>query len=103
IQSISTVEIGRTPTGILVTAYGIAAGSGYSLPELRVRREGALTSDGYIEFDFVASAPPPELNLPQGPTSARAIRADLPIDLDRLDGVRGLRVMALRGSFQVDF
>lgn len=103
VQAVSTVEIGRTGSGILITAYGVAPGAGYSLPLLRVRRDGVPASDGYIEFDFVASAPAIELNLGQGNPRSRALRADLPVDLAGLQSARGLRVLALNGGFQVDF
>lgn len=103
VQAVQAVEIGRTSNGILLTAHGTAPGLGYSLPALRARREGRPAPDGYLEFDFVATAPVEGLDLPPGTTRTRAIRADLPLDLRELQGAKGLRVMALQGLVQVDF
>ena len=103
VQAVRSVEIGRTSNGILLTAFGTAPGLGYSLPALRVRRGGKPAADGYLDFDFVASEPAPGFDLPPGNTRTRAIRADLPIDLRALTGIRGLRVWSLQGQVQVDF
>ena len=102
-REVRTVEIGRTANGILLTALGTAPGLGYSLPTLRVRRDGKPAGDGYLEFDFVATEPAPGLNLPRGDVRSRSVRADLPIDIRALQGVRGLRVHALQGEVQVNF
>lgn len=102
-QAVRAVEVGRTSNGILLTAFGTAPGLGYSLPTLRVRRGGQPSNDGYLEFDLVATEPAPGLNLPLGDVRSRAIRADLPIDIRALQGVRGLRVLALQGQMQVNF
>jgi hypothetical protein len=103
VQAVRSVEIGRTSNGILITAFGTAPGLGYSLPALRVRRNGQPASDGYIEFDFVATAPAEGVELPPGTTRTRALRADLPVEMRALRGVRGFRVMALQGAIQIDF
>ncbi len=103
VQAVQSVEVGRTSNGILLTAFGTAPGLGYSLPALRVRREGRPGPDGYLEFDFVATAPAPGFDLPPGNTRTRAIRADLPIDLPVLRGIAGLRVMGIQNQVQVEF
>lgn len=103
IQAVRSVEMGRTRDGFIITAFGTAPGLGYALPTLRPRRGGLPGADGYIEFDFVAVEPPAGLNLPQGTTQARALRADLPVRLSALQGAAGLRVLALRGGVQMDF
>lgn len=103
ITSVRSVEMGRTRDGFLITAFGTAPGLGYGLPALRPRRGGAPGTDGYIEFDFVAVEPAPGLDLPPGNTQSRAVRADLPVLLDALQGARGLRVLALRGGVQMEF
>ena len=103
VQAVRSVEIGRTSNGILLTAFGTAPGMGYSLPALRVRRGGRPADDGYLDFDFVATEPAPGFDLPPGNTRTRAIRADLPIDLRSLPGIKGLRVWSLQGQIQVDF
>ena len=103
VQSVRSVEIGRTSSGILITAFGTAPGLGYSLPALRPRRGGKPAADGYVELDFVATEPIAGLPLPPGTTRTRALRADLPVDIRALRGVRGLRVMALQGAVQIDF
>ena len=102
-QTVGSVEIGRTRDGILITAHGTAPGLGYSLPVLQARRDGKPGKDGYIEYDLVASAPPEGSNLPPGNERARRIRADLPVRAAQLAGVKGIRVMALNGAVQVDF
>ncbi len=103
VQAVRSVEIGRTSNGILLTAFGTAPGLGYSLPALRVRRGGKPAVDGYLDFDFVATEPAPGFNLPPGNTRTRSIRADLPIDLSALRGIRGLRVWSIQGQIQIDF
>ncbi len=103
VEAVRSVEIGRTRDGFLITAYGTAPGLGYALPRLRPRRGGAPGADGYVEYDFVASEPPPGFDLPQGTARTRAIRADLPVKASELRGVAGVRVMALRGGAQIDF
>lgn len=102
-RSVLGVEIGRTSTGILLTAYGIAPGPGYSLPALRVRRDGQPASDGFLEFDLVASVPAPGAVLPPATPRNLEIRADQPVNVRALRGVAGLRVMALDGQVQVNF
>lgn len=103
VEAVRGIEIGRTRDGFLITAYGTAPGLGYSLPRLRPRREGAPGLDGFVEYDFVASAPPPGFDLPPGTARTRTVRADLPVKAADLRGVAGIRVMALRGGAQLDF
>ena len=103
VEAVRNVEIGRTRTGFLVTAYGAAPGLGYSLPRLRPRRGGAPGADGYVEYDFVASAPPAGFELPPGTVRTRMLRADLPVEAATLRGTAGIRVLALRGGAQLDF
>ena len=103
VEAVRNVEIGRTRDGFLITAYGTAPGLGYSLPRLRPRRDGAPGIDGYIEYDFVASAPPPGFDLPPGTARTRTLRADLPVKGAELRGAAGIRVLARRGGAQIDF
>ena len=103
VQAVQSVELGRTRDGFLVTALGTAPGLGYSLPALRVRRNGAPGGDGYIEYDFVAATPPEGSNFPPGTTQSRSLRADLPVTLGQLQGAAGIRVLALNGGVQMDF
>ncbi len=103
VESVRNVEIGQTRDGFLITAYGTAPGLGYSLPRLRPRRDGAPCIDGYVEYDFVASEPPPGFDLPAGTARTLAIRADLPVRAAELRGAAGIRVLALRGGTQIDF
>jgi len=102
-QSVRRVEIGRTRDGYLITAFGTAPGLGYSLPELRPRRGGSPAADGFIEYDFVASEPVPDFQLPPGNTRTRAIRADLAVRRRDFQGARGVRVLTLGGGIQVPF
>lgn len=101
VQSVARVEIGRTRNGYLITAFGTAPGLGFALPELRVRRAGRPAADGYLEFDFVAQRPDPNLKLPPGTTRTRSIRADLPVLENQLRGTRGIRVLSINGGVQV--
>ena len=103
VEAVRGVEIGRTRDGFLITAYGTAPGLGYALPRLRPRRGGAPGPDGYVEYDFVASEPPPGFDLPPGTARTRTIRADLPVRAAELRGAAGIRVLALRGGAQLDF
>lgn len=103
IEAVRSIEIGRTRDGFLITAFGTAPGLGYSLPRLRARRGGGPGPDGYIEYDFVASEPPPGFGLPPGTARTRTIRADLPVKAPELLGSAGIRVLALRGGAQLDF
>jgi hypothetical protein len=102
VQSVNSIEIGRTRDGFLITAYGRAPGLGYSLPALRPRRDGLPGLDGYIEYDFVATEPT-RADLPAGTSATRALRADLPVAAGALRGARGIRVLALQGGAQLDF
>jgi hypothetical protein len=103
VEAVTRLEIGRTRNGFLITAYAIGPGLGYSLPSLRPRRDGRPGLDGYIEYDFVATEPPPGFDLPPGTVRTRALRADLPVSVDDLRGAAGIRVLALRGAAQLDF
>lgn len=103
IEAVRGVEVGRTRDGFLITAYGTAPGLGYSSPRLRPRRGGAPGADGYVEYDFVASEPPPGFNLPAGTARTRTMRADLPIRASELRGAAGIRVLAARGGAQLNF
>lgn len=103
VDSVSGVELGRTRDGFLITAYGTAPGLGYSLPQLRPRRGGQPGLDGYVEYDFVATEPPPGFALPQGTARTRALRADIAVPAGALVGTRGIRVIGQRGGAQLDF
>lgn len=103
IQTVQRAEIGRTRNGFLITAYGVAPGFGYTFPVLQPRREGRPGIDGYVDYDFMATEPLPDQNLPQGMASNQVIRADLPVDADALRGVAGIRIHGLSGGAQIDF
>lgn len=103
IAAVRHIEIGRTRNGYVITVYGFAPGLGYGAPELRVRRQWSLGPDGIIDFDFVAKAPDPRLNLGKGPVEARAIRADLHVTARELQGASGIRVHAVSGGIQMKF
>lgn len=103
VMQVRNIEIGRTRDGFLITAHGMAAGPGYSRPTLRPRHGGAPGPDGYIEFDLVATPPPPGLALPPASAQELRLRADLPVDTATLRGAAGVRVMAAEGGVQLDF
>lgn len=103
IEAVQHVEIGRTRNGYVITAHGIAPGLGYGAPELRARRQGKAGPDGIIDFDFVAQAPDPSLNLGTGAAGAHAIRADLLVSARELEGAAGIRIHGVRGGLQMKF
>ncbi|MEM9141142.1 MAG: hypothetical protein AAGB15_15045, partial [Pseudomonadota bacterium] len=103
VAAVQSVEVGQTRDGFLISAFGTAPGLGYSLPALRVRRSGEPSTDGFLEYDFVASAPSANLQLPPGTTRTRSIRADLAVKRNALRGVQGIRVFAVQGGVQVGF
>lgn len=103
IQTVEKAEIGRTRNGVLITAYGRTAGFGYTFPVLEARRDGAPGADGYVDYDFMATEPQPDQNIPEGAMAGQAIRADLPLDADALQGVAGVRIHALSGGAQIEF
>jgi len=103
IHSVRAVEMGRTRDGFLLTAFGTAPGLGYALPALQARRDGAPGVDGFLEFDFVATEPAPEFQMPQGTARTRALRADLALSERELRGARGIRVLTLTGGVELVF
>lgn len=103
VTSVRLVEVGQTRDGFLISAFGTAPGLGYALPALRARRSGEPSIDGFIEFDFVASPPSADLQLPPGTTRTRSVRADVAVRNRDVRGVLGIRVFALQGGRQVIF
>lgn len=103
IESVRGVEIGRTRDGVVLTAYGIAPGLGYASPQLRERRGGRIGTDGYLDFDFVATAPDREFQLPEGKPQARILRADRLLAIEVLQQARGIRIHDARGGQQIEF
>ena len=53
---IESLELGKLFRGYMLTATGVAPGTGFYEPELRIRYGGELGPDGFYEFDFVAIA-----------------------------------------------
>ena len=103
VEAVRNVEIGRTRNGYVITAHGVAPGLGHGAPELRVRRQGKLGPDGYIDFDFVAQAPDPSFNLGEGTVKARMVRADLHVTARDLQGAVGIRIHGISGGLQMLF
>lgn len=103
VEAVRNIEIGRTRTGFAITAHGIAPALGYADAELRARRDGRPAADGFLDFDFVALPPLPELGYSTGAPEARAIRADLLIPANVLQGATGIRVHAAAGGMQITF
>jgi hypothetical protein len=103
VESVSTIEIGRTRNGVAITAFGIAPALGFGGAELRPRRDGAPGSDGILDFDFVARAPDAGFNLGEGAIEARAIRADVLLTPGQLQGALGIRIHAASGGLQMMF
>lgn len=104
VEQLAGLEIGRTRDGIVLSAYGVAPGIGYSQPTLTPRRGGTLASDGYLDFDFVATPPDRGFGLGQGGNSkARLVRADRLLSTRLLRGVVGVRVHSATNGRQIDF
>lgn len=103
VQTVTSVELGRTRDGFIITALGTAPGLGYARPQLQPRREGAPGTDGYLDFDFVAVPPAPGFALPQGDPAARGLRADYAVRLRALRGAGGIRIHARDGGVQMQF
>ncbi len=103
IEVVRHVEIGRTRSGYVITARGIAPGLGHGAPELRARRKGKAGPDGFIDYDFVARAPDPNLNLGQGAVQARMVRADLHVTAREFQNAVGIRIHGISGGLQMLF
>jgi len=103
ITALQQLEIGTTRNGYVITAFGYAPGIGYGSPHLQPRRDGKPATDGYLDYDFVAEAPDPALNLGTGDAPARAIRADLLLKPSELVDVAGIRVHSLQGGLAINF
>lgn len=103
VEAVEKIEIGRTRTGLVITAIGVAPGLGYARPRLRPRREGQPGTDGLIDFDFVATPPDPGLALGQGDVRARTLRADYLIDIETLRQARGIRIHGRDRGVQLVF
>ncbi|QIE54589.1 hypothetical protein G5B40_03530 [Pikeienuella piscinae] len=103
VERIETMELGRLYDGYMLTAYAIAPGVGYYQPELRPRYEGGLSADGFYEFDFLVR-PPEDLTIdPGAPLSARMVRGDFELPVDKLRGAAGVRVWSAQDSVEGRF
>jgi hypothetical protein len=103
VEAVRHIEIGRTRNGYVITAFGEAPGLGHSAPELRVRRQGKVGPDGFIDYDFVAQAADPNLNLGEGTLQARMVRADLHVTARDLQGAAGIRIHGVSGGVKMLF
>lgn len=103
VEDVRLLEIGRTRDGVMVSAYGIAPGIGYSRPRLEPRRGGRIGTDGFLDFDFVADPPDPGFALPQGQARARILRADRLLGVETVRAAQGLRVHGASGGQQLVF
>jgi hypothetical protein len=103
VASVRSIEVGTTRDGYVITAYGYAPGLGYGAPRLEPRRDAKPGPDGYLDYDFVAKAPDPALNLGTGDLAARAIRADVLLKATELQGVAGVRIHGAAGGMMMTF
>lgn len=103
VESVHSIEVGRTRDGFAVTAFGTAPALGYGEPHLRARRDGQVGADGFLDFDFVATPPALGLERGQGAITARRIRGDTILGAEALIGASGIRVHALSGGVQLRF
>ena len=100
---IESLELGRLFRGYMLIANGVAPGTGYYLPELRIRYGGELGSDGFYEFDFVAAAPENPNQGSDAPVTARLLRGDFELSPLMLRSARGVRVWSSRDSVEGRF
>lgn len=100
---IETLELGRLFRGYMLIATGVAPGTGYYEPELRIRYGGELGPDGFYEFDFVAIAPDDVTQGANAPVTARIIRGDYELSPRMLRTARGVRVWSSRDSVEGRF
>lgn len=104
VENVGLIEIGRASDGsFAVSAFGVAPTTGFSSPQLVIRRQGAPAADGFLEFDFLALAPDPGLQMPRGEIAARRLRADRVLKPEQLQIARGVRVYALRNASTFTF
>lgn len=100
---IESLELGRLYRGYMLIATGVAPGTGYYLPELRIRYGGELGPDGFYEFDFVAAAPDDPSAGSSAPVTARILRGDYELTPLMLRSARGVRVWSSRDSVEGRF
>ncbi len=100
---IESLELGRLFRGYMLIATGVAPGTGYHLPELRIRYGGELGPDGFYEFDFVAAAPDDTSQGANAPVTARLLRGDYELTPLMLRSARGVRVWSSRDSVEGRF
>ncbi len=100
---IESLELGRLFRGYMLISTGIAPGTGYYLPELRIRYGGELGPDGFYEFDFVAAAPDDPSQGANAPVTARLLRGDYELSPLMLRSARGVRVWSSRDSVEGRF
>ena len=93
---IESLELGRLFRGYMLIASGVAPGTGYHQPELRIRYGGELGPDGFYEFDFVAAAPDDATQGANAPVTARILRGDFELTPLMLRSARGVRVWSAR-------
>jgi len=103
VEGVRGIEVGRTRRGMMITAYGTAPGIGFGAPRLVPRRGGRPGPEGFLDFDFVATPPDPGFELPAGPVKGRALRADLELAPEALQGAAGIRVHARVGGMMMPF
>lgn len=100
---IESLELGRLFRGYMLIATGVAPGTGYHQPELRIRYGGELGPDGFYEFDFVAAAPDDPAQGANAPVTARILRGDFELSPQMLRSARGVRVWSSRDSVEGRF
>ncbi|MEM6489739.1 MAG: hypothetical protein AAF677_15960 [Pseudomonadota bacterium] len=103
VDTVVGVEIGRTASGFVITAYGIAPGAGFGVPQLTPRRQGRPAPDGFIEYDFRAIPPDPNFEMPRGSETVRRLRADRLVSERVFSAAAGIRIFALRNARAVRF
>jgi len=92
VQSVSEMEVIRTPSGALVRATGVVPTQGFFNAEL----VNAGTENGVLTFDFRAEAPAGFEAA--GSDLSRRITAAEVLSGDDLDGVRTIRVRAANNA-----
>lgn len=103
VNRIENLELGRLFDGFMLTAFGVAPGTGFYDPELRPRYGGQPGPDGLFEYDLVVRPPANASAGSDAPITARIVRADIELTSAMLRSSRGVRVWSARDSVEGRF
>ncbi|MCY4196725.1 MAG: hypothetical protein OXD33_07385 [Rhodobacteraceae bacterium] len=92
LPQVTSVEITNTSNGVVVLARGLPPTQGFWDPTL-VPTNNEEPLDGFLQYEFRASGPSEDME--EGTEESREIQAARIITADKLEGVIGIRVIAL--------